>query len=316
MEANGIKDRAIEKLKRELGRELLDVLREPDVIEIVMNPDSQIWVERLGQPMLPMMKMRPSLGRAIIETVAGYHGVEINAASPLLEGELPLDGSRFAAQIPPIVTGPTFAIRKRAIKVYTLDDYVEQGALSKKQKDYLDDAIKNHRNILVVGGTGSGKTTLVNAIIESMVRTNPEERIVIIEDTGEIQCSAKNFVQYHTSEFASMTRLLRATLRMRPDRILVGEVRGEEALDLLDAWNTGHEGGAATIHANNATAALDRLKQLTTRNPFCPSDVECIIGQVVHTIVCITKTPQGRKIDSIIEVEGYRSGNYVTNRIQ
>ena len=132
------------------------------------------------------------------------------------------------------------------------------------------DAIAAHRNILVIGGTGSGKTTLVNAIIHRMVEIAPNERVVIIEDTGEIQCAAQNAVQYHTTLDVTMTLLLKATLRMRPDRILVGEVRGPEALDLLMAWNTGHEGGAATLHANNARAGLDRLAMLISMNRESP----------------------------------------------
>ena len=141
----------------------------------------------------------------------------------------------------------------------------------------------------MIGGTGSGKTTLVNAIINEMVICDPMERVFIIEDTGEIQCAAENFVQYHTSLEVPMTALLKATLRMRPDRILVGEVRGAEALDLLDAWNTGHEGGAATLHANNAAAGLARLRSLITRNESAPAEIEPLIGEVVHVVVHIAR---------------------------
>lgn len=159
-----------------------------------------------------------------------------------------------------------------------------------KQCQKIKSAVAEHRNILVVGGTGSGKTTLVNAIINEMVNHDPSERIFIIEDTGEIQCAAENFVQYHTSLDVSMTQLLKTTLRMRPDRILVGEVRGEEALDLLDAWNTGHEGGAATLHANDALSGLTRLNSLITRNKSAPADIDALIGEVVHLVVHILRT--------------------------
>ena len=176
-------------------------------------------------------------------------------------------------------------------------------------------AVVAHRNILVVGGTGSGKTTLVNAIINEMVLHDSSERIFIIEDTGEIQCAAENFVQYHTTLEVPMTTLLKTTLRMRPDRILVGEVRGAEALDLLDAWNTGHEGGAATLHANNAAAGLARLKSLISRNESAPSEIEPLIAEAVHVVVHIARTPEGRRIEEILEVIGYQDGQYITKHL-
>ena len=176
-------------------------------------------------------------------------------------------------------------------------------------------AIREHRNILVIGGTGSGKTTLVNAVINEMVAEFPSERVFIIEDTGEIQCAAANFVQYHTTVEVTMTMLLKTTLRMRPDRILVGEVRGEEALDLLDAWNTGHPGGAATLHANSATEGLTRLKSLVSRNKSAPSEIEPLIGEAVHVVISIARTPEGRRIQEIVEVSGYADGRYITRNI-
>ena len=162
-----------------------------------------------------------------------------------------------------------------------------------------------HKNILVIGGTGSGKTTLINAIIQKMVDLNPTERPVIIEDTGEIQCTAKNAVNFHTSLNVNMTKLLKTTLRMRPDRILVGEVRGEEALDLLMAWNTGHPGGSATLHANDAKAGLDRLAMLITMSDHSPDHIEKLISEVVDLVVCISRTDQGRTIKEIISVTGF-----------
>lgn len=246
-----LKDRAKKKLERDMGPLLLAALHDPKTVEVMLNADGRLWQERLGECMTCIGTLRIAQAEAIIKTVAGYHGKEITRGRPTLEGELPLDGSRFAGQLPPIVSSPTFAIRRKAISIFTLEQYVANGILSPTHRSAIRQAIADHRNILVVGGTGSGKTTLVNAIINEMVSFDPSERIFIIEDTGEIQCSAENFVQYHTTSDVTMTTLLRTTLRMRPDRILVGEVRGPEALDLLDAWNTGHEGGAATLHANN-----------------------------------------------------------------
>jgi P-type conjugative transfer ATPase TrbB len=232
----------------------------------------------------------------------------------MLEGELPIDGSRFAGQLPPVVSAPTFAIRKKAIAIFTLGQYVDDGIMTAAQRATLTAAVQAHRNILVTGGTGSGKTTLVNSIINCMVECNPAERVFIIEDTGEIQCAAENFVQFHTSLEVTMTMLLKTTLRMRPDRILVGEVRGPEALDLLMAWNTGHEGGAATLHANNAKAGLDRLAMLISMHPDSPKPIEPLIGEAVHVVVHIARTPEGRCVQG--NHRGFRvpqDGRYITH---
>lgn len=281
----------------------------------MLNADGRVWQERLGERMCCIGMLRVAQAQAIIETIAGYHGKEVTRSKPVLEGEFPLDGSRFAGQLPPVVPAPTFAIRKKAIAIFSLEKYVEAGVMTSIQRETLIDAVAAHRNILVIGGTGSGKTTLVNAIINQMVLNDPCERIFIIEDTGEIQCAAENHVQYHTSLDVDMTALLKTTLRMRPDRILVGEVRGGEALDLLDAWNTGHEGGAATLHANNAVAGLTRLRSLITRHPAAPSEIEPLIGEVIHVVVHIAKTPEGRRIQEILEVAGYVDGQYLTESL-
>lgn len=309
---NSVKERIHKKLERDMGSVLLSALNDARTVEIMLNADGNLWQERLGEPMKCIGSLRPAQAQAIIETVAGYHGKEVTRHKPLLEGELPIDGSRFAGQIPPVVPSPTFAIRKKAVAIFTLDQYVENGVMTGQQRDVLMDAVVSHKNILVIGGTGSGKTTLVNAIIHQMVLANPAERVFIIEDTGEIQCAAENFVQYHTSIDVSMTMLLKTSLRMRPDRILVGEVRGPEALDLLMAWNTGHEGGAATLHANNARAGLDRLAMLISMHPDSPKPIEPLIGEAVHVVVHIARTPEGRRIQEILAVSGFRDGQYIT----
>jgi len=314
-ESSSIKERAKKKLERDIGPDLLVALNDPKTVEIMLNADGKVWQERLGEKMHCIGTLRIAQAQAIIETIAGYHGKEVTRHKPILEGEFPLDGSRFAGQLPPVVPAPTFAIRKKAVAIFTLDQYVENGIMTLQQRQILIDAVDAHRNILVIGGTGSGKTTLVNAIINQMVINDPTERVFIIEDTGEIQCAAENHVQYHTSIDVSMTALLKTTLRMRPDRILVGEVRGPEALDLLDAWNTGHEGGAATLHANNAHAGLARLHSLITRNKSAPTEIESLIGEVVHIVVHISRTPDGRRIQEILEVSGYCGGQYITKSL-
>lgn len=305
-----IKERAKKKLERDMGSDLLAALNDPRTIEIMLNADGRLWQEKLGAKMMCIGSMRAAQAKAIIETIAGFHGKVVTRETPILEGELPLDGSRFAGQLPPIVPAPTFAIRKRAVAIFTLDQYVESEIMAPQQRKVLIESVIAHRNILIIGGTGSGKTTLVNAIINQMVINDPTERVFIIEDTGEIQCAAENYVQYHTSIDVNMTALLKTTLRMRPDRILVGEVRGPEALDLLMAWNTGHEGGAATLHANNARAGLDRLAMLISMHPDSPKPIEPLIGEAVHVVVHIARTPEGRRIQEILEVSGFRNGQY------
>ena len=310
-----VKERAIEKLRRDLGPIVVKALADPRTVEVLLNADGALWQEKLGEKMVRIGTMSPQRATAVLNTVAGYHGKIVTRFNPLIEGELPLDGSRFAGQLPPVVQEPTFAIRKKAVSVFTLDQYLEQNIMTGLQISCVKQAIADHKNILVIGGTGSGKTTLVNAIIQEMVVCNPSERVCIIEDTGEIQCTAENCVQYHTTLEVTMTMLLKTILRMRPDRILVGEVRGPEALDLLDAWNTGHEGGAATLHANDEISALLRLKSLITRNSAAPSDIESLIGEAVHTIVHISRTPEGRAVQGIVDVLGFENGKYITKRI-
>ena len=309
-----VKDRAKSKLERD-AREILSALQDPETVEIMVNADGRIWQEKLGQKIQHIGIIQAAQVEAVIKTVAGFHGKEVNRFNPMIEGEFPLDNSRFAGQLPPIVSSPIFAIRKKAIKIFTLEQYVETGVLSPRHTDVIKDAVRKHRNILVIGGTGSGKTTLINAIINEMVLCDPDERIFILEDTGEIQCAAENFVQYHTTLDVDMTQLLKTTLRMRPDRILVGEVRGPEALDLLDAWNTGHEGGAATLHANDALSGLTRLESLISRNPSAPKEIMPLIAEAVDMVVHITRTPHGRKIQQIIEVQGFKRGSYQIKKL-
>lgn len=311
-----VKARAKEKLRRDMGSVIENALADPRTVEIMRNADGQLWQERLGENMHCIGMLSHQRAEAVIKTIAGFHGKEITRFKPMIECELPLDGSRFAGQLPPIVHSPTFAIRKKAVAVFTLAHYVEQHIMTSRQCQIIQDAIANHRNILVIGGTGSGKTTLVNAIIHDMVRHDPSERLFIIEDTGEIQCTADNVVQYHTTIDVTMTMLLKTTLRMRPDRILVGEVRGAEALDLLDAWNTGHEGGVATLHANNPYAGLTRLKSLITRNPAAPNNIDALIGEVIHLVIHIARCPDGRRLQSILAVSGFTNGRFITQLLE
>jgi P-type conjugative transfer ATPase TrbB len=311
VDVSTLKERAQKKLRREMSPELEDALHDPRTVEIMLNADGRLWQERLGEGMRCIGTMQATQAQGIVKTVAGFHERELTRNNPTLECEFPLDGSRFAAQIPPIVPEVVFAIRKKAVSVFTLDDYVATGIMTTAQCGCIKDSILQRRNILVTGGTGSGKTTLVNAGLGYISVIDPDARLVIIEDTGEIQCSASNYIQYHTSLEVSMTQLLRTTLRMRPDRIIVGEVRGPEALDLLMAWNTGHAGGIATLHANDARSGLSRLAMLISMHPDSPKPIEPLIGEAVHLIVHIARTATGRRVEEIIEVSGFEAGRYL-----
>lgn len=322
-------ERLLEGLRRDFGAVCMDALANPKVVELMLNPDGAVWLDEHGQGMHDTgFRMRPSQAMKLFTTIASLLGTTITAKEPILEGELPLDGSRFEGLISPLVSGPTFAIRKKALQVFTLEDYASRGILTHRDDDLnqrrrreasfaeqvsgmphaevLREAVKLRKNILVVGSTGSGKTTLVNALIDAVATITPHHRVVLIEDTGEIQCSARNYVQMRSASHIDMTRLLKATMRLRPDRIIVGEVRGAEALALLKAWNTGHPGGLATVHANDAEAGLVRLQQLIQEgisvvNPH-------FIAEAVDLVVFIDKeegVAAGRKVREVMLVEEF-----------
>ncbi len=291
-----------------MGPQLLGWLEEPGVVEIMLNPDATLWVERQAQGTRHEGSMERSRAETFINVVAACLGRTITARDPVLECTLPFNGSRFEATIPPIVEGPSFTIRRPAEKIYTLDQYVEQGILSPQARRVLRAAVVEHKNILVAGGTGSGKTTLVNAIIHEIDKETPDDRPVIIQDINELQCQARNKVELFTSDEVDMTRLLRVTMRYRPDRIIVGEVRGPEALALLKAWNTGHPGGVATVHANDCPSALVRIEQLILEGSASPASKT--IGDAVDIIVNIARTPNGRVVREIVSVKGYGADGY------
>ena len=290
-------------------------LHDPEVAEVMLNPDGKLWIERCGQGMTHAGDLTPEAAEAFLASVAATLHTTITRDHPIVEGELTLlDGSRIEGLLPPVVAAPVFSIRKKASMVFTLEQYVDAGILDPAQALCLRQAVAHKRNILVVGGTGSGKTTLVNALIDAIVASCGEDRLVIIEDTGEIQCAAPNAVTLRTSDHADMTQLLRATMRLRPDRILVGEVRGPEALALLKAWNTGHPGGVATLHANSATAGLTRLEQLI--GEATPTPMPHLIAEAVDLLVFIERTEAGRCVRDVQAVTGYRDGQYDTAPVQ
>ncbi|MBD5655586.1 MAG: P-type conjugative transfer ATPase TrbB [Candidatus Eremiobacteraeota bacterium] len=305
-----------EKLTRELGPTILGALKDPKVVEIMLNADGILWVDVLGEGLRDTgERMGAAKAENLLGTIASMLDITIGVDQPVLQGELPIDGSRVQGVLPPVAPRPVFAIRKRASLVYTLDDYVQSGILDAVHAEALRDGVRTRKNILIVGSTGSGKTTLANALLHEMSEAaGTEQRIVIIEDTVELQCAAPNHVALRTSDAVDMTRCLKITMRLRPDRIVVGEVRDHAALALLKAWNTGHPGGLSTLHANSAAAGLLRLEQLIAESKnVAPQPV--LIAEAVDLIAFITRTPNGRRVTELVRTDGVRDGNYVVHNI-
>lgn len=300
--------RLVRKLQEALGDQLCVALDDNNVVEIMLNPDGKLFIERLGHGVAPAGEMSSAAAEMVIGTVAHALQSEVDTEQPIISGELPIGGHRFEGLLPPVVAKPSFTIRRRASRLIPLDDYVRSGVMTEAQAATIRSAIDSRLNIIISGGTASGKTTLANAVIHEIVRSAPEDRLVILEDTAEIQCAADNAVLLRTSDTVDMARLLKSTMRLRPDRIVVGEVRDGAALTLLKAWNTGHPGGVATIHSNTATSALRRLEQLTAEASQQP--MHEVIGEVVDLIVSIERTPRGRRVRDIIQVERFANGRY------
>ncbi len=300
--------RLVRKLQEALGDQVCIALDDATVVEIMLNPDGKLFIERLGHGVAPAGEMSSAAAEMVIGTVAHALQSEVDMEQPIVSGELPIGGHRFEGLLPPVVAKPAFTIRRRASRLIPLGDYVRTGVMTEYQAATIRSAISARLNIIISGGTGSGKTTLANAVIDEIVKFAPEDRLVILEDTAEIQCAADNAVLLHTSDSIDMARLLKSTMRLRPDRIVVGEVRDGAALTLLKAWNTGHPGGVATIHSNTAMSALRRLEQLTAEASQQP--MHEVIGEAVDLIISIERTPRGRIVRDIIQVERFINGQY------
>lgn len=298
-----MEDRLLRSLKHSLGPTIMTALEAPDVVEILVNSDGCLWVDRFGQGMERAGVMNPVDASRVISLVASALEQTVGRDSTYVEGELPLDGSRFTGVMPPSVGQPSFSIRRKASKVFTLQDYVEDQILPPGYRAVIEAGVLKRKNILIVGGTGSGKTTLANAVLHCVSSSCPEDRIVIIEDTSELQCSSPNHESLHTSQTMTIRDLVRLTMRLRPDRIVVGEVRGGEALDLLKSWNTGHPGGLCTVHANNVQGGLLRLEQLIAEASTSP--MPSLIGEAVDLVVFIERTRSGRAVSEVATVKGY-----------
>jgi type IV secretion system protein VirB11 len=301
-------DRRTRMLRTAMGPAIAAALEDPEVVEILLNPDGSLWLDRLGTGREPSgLSLSASDAERIIRLVAAHVRAEVHAGAPILSAELPDTGERFEGVLPPIVRAPTFAIRKRAVTVMSLATYVGDGVLTAAQAAFLRHAVRERQNILIAGGTSTGKTTLANALLHEVAATG--DRVIILEDTVELQCCADDHVPLRTrAGVVSMAELVRSTLRLRPDRIVIGEVRGGEALDLLKAWGTGHPGGIATIHAGSAEGALVRLEQLILEAAVTVS--RPLIAQAVNVIVYIAGRGRARRVHDIVRVTGLTAHGY------
>jgi type IV secretion system protein VirB11 len=301
-----------------MGPSIAAALSDPKVLEILVNPDGILRLDRLGEGLIQTgICYDPGQIERIVRLIASHSKMEVHAGAPIISAELPPHGQgageRFEGVLPPVSTGPCFAIRKPAMRIYTLADYVCDGLMPVETAALLSRSVHDRCNILVAGGTSSGKTTLANALLADMA--DRSERIILIEDTRELQCPLPDMVALRTRPgVTSMTDLVRSTLRLRPDRIIVGEVRGPEALDMLKAWNTGHPGGIATVHANSAAGALHRLEQLVQEAVAMVP--RALIAEAIDIIVFIAGRGTSRHIETIARVAGLdAAGAYLFTNI-
>lgn len=293
--------RSTSMLRSALGPAIAGWLDDADVAEIMLNADGRLWVDRLDSGTTETAeRLSPTQAERIIRLVAHHVGVEVHRGSPRVSAELPGNGERFEGLLPPVVMEPVFSIRRPASLPLTLENYVAAGTMTATAAAYLAQAVQTRNNILVAGGTSTGKTTLTNALLA--VASAGSDRIILIEDTRELRCDAANVIALRTAPGVTMTDLVRSSLRLRPDRIPVGEVRGPEALDLLKAWGTGHPGGIGTIHAGTATAALHRLEQLILEAiAHVPRP---LIAETINVIAVLTGRGAERRLSELVRVEG------------
>jgi len=297
-------------LRTALGPAIAAWLEDPGVVEVMLNPDGRLWVDRLTEGLIDTSeRLTPADGERVVRLVAHHVGAEVHSAAPRVSAELPETGERFEGLLPPVVAAPAFAIRKPAVAVFTLDDYVAADIMSADEAGVLRHAVEKRRNVLVAGGTSTGKTTLVNALLAEVAKTT--DRVVMIEDTRELQCKSPNLVALRTKdEVASLSDLVRSSLRLRPDRIPIGEVRGAEALDLLKAWGTGHPGGIGTIHAGSALGALRRLEQLIQEAVVTVP--RALIVETIDLIAVLAGRGPERRLAELAAIEALGpNGDYV-----
>ena len=305
-------------LKISLG-EINNYLDDPNVVEVMLNSDKKLWVDTLTKGMYDTgIRVEPDSAIKTIQTVASYVDKIVDKTNPILSAELPETGSRFEGILPPVVDNPSYTIRKKGIKIFTLDDYIENKGITQEQKDFIIESVKKKKNILIVGGTSTGKTTFCNAIINEISRSCPNDRIVILEETDEIQCISKNFIRLKTTDFIGFDGLLKSTMRLRPDRIIVGEIRDGAAIHLLTAWNSGHPGGMSTIHSDDPFGGLEQLEQYIQR--VSVDKQRGLIARAINVIIVLERIFEGtkaiRRVKGIYELNGLNDDSKQSYKIK
>jgi P-type conjugative transfer ATPase TrbB len=290
-------------LRSSLGPRVCALLDDKACTEVMANSDGFVWVERAGQAHMENtgIVLNDEDRRNAVLLVASQTGQVCSEEHPEVGARLPQSGARFQGWIPPIASAAGFVVRKRAVMLYSLNDYVHSGAMTLKQAQVLQHAVRNRWNIFVVGGTGSGKTTLTNALLAELAQGH--DRVVTIEDVAELECLSPNRQAFFTRPGFGTRELVRVIMRARPDRIIVGEVRDGGAYELLKAWNTGHPGGIATIHANSAKDALDRLADLIAE---VAPPVPRVIVSTIHLLAFIERSTGGvRRLTELVQPVNY-----------
>jgi type IV secretion system protein VirB11 len=307
-------DRYAEIIARYLGPNLIELFRDDDVTEIYINPqECVVRVDTRSRGKITTAeRMSAHRVEMLLNAVAASIGENLTPENPRLQAELPTSvfrGSRLQGFVSPVSAGPSFTIRKPPTVIYSLDDYAAHSVITAAQREQLRSAVAEHRSIVVAGGTNTGKTTLANALLREITLQFPHERLVLLEDTVELQCAASDHLALRTNGRVTLADLVKSTLRTSPDRIIVGEVRGAEALDLLDAWATGHPGGIATVHASSAEGALLRLDRLAQRANVPPQ--AALVAEAVGLVVVIEGGNARRRVSEIARVDGrYPDGRY------
>jgi P-type conjugative transfer ATPase TrbB len=302
-----------ETLLRYLGPEIARALDDEDVTEIYVGRDGGVWFDRrsCGRTRTAS-SLSDSAIRSFLNAVASAQRQELTRGQPHLPAELPADGvfrqARLQGVVPPLSQAPVFVLRKPASRVFRLDEYVASGILTESHRDAISRAVSARANVLIAGGTRSGKTTLVNAVLAEIASRCPHDRVVVLEDTRELQCPTADQLSLRTTDSLDLADLVKLTLRLSPDRIVIGEVRDRGALQLLDAWSTGHPGGVATVHATDAVGALERLDRLAQRNGV-PSQA-ALVGEAVDLVAVIVGGSQPRRVREVVEVHGWNGGAY------